>query len=184
MWGQNMNKRAWLNQLALVTLALVIVLGIRQFVLTPIEIDGKSMEPTFYNGEKLMMEQVSYWFNEPRRFDVIVFEASKSKDYIKRVIGLPGEDIYYQDNNLYINGEREDEPFLTVTGKGHAKTDDFKLEDIDDKNSQIPDDHYLVLGDNRNNSQDSRTIGLIHKEQIKGRAFIRYWPLKKISMIN
>ena len=95
---------------------LVIVLAvylIRTFVLMPISIDGDSMEPTLHNQDFLMMERLSYYFDEPERFDIVVFHATKQKDYIKRIIGLPGETVEYKDNQLFINGREKKEYFLT-----------------------------------------------------------------------
>lgn len=163
---------------------LLIVLSVfllRTFVLTPISIDGDSMEPTLHSRDFLMMERVSYYFNEPERFDIVVFKATKQKDYIKRVIGVPGDRIEYKDNQLYINNEKVNEYFLTQT---ESFTNDFTVEDIEPSYDIIPENHFLVLGDNRSNSTDSRTIGLIPKENIMGRAFLRYWPLDDFNLVR
>lgn len=163
---------------------LVIVLAvylIRTFVLMPISIDGDSMEPTLHNQDFLMMERLSYYFDEPERFDIVVFHATKQKNYIKRIIGLPGETVEYKDNQLFINGREKKEYFLTDPNE---YTNDFTVTDIEPGRDQIPEDYYLVLGDNRNKSKDSRTIGLVPKERIIGRAFLRYWPLDDFNLVR
>ena len=93
---------------------------------------------------------------------------------IKRVVGLPGDYIEYKDNYLYVNGEKYKEPFIN-----NVETEDFSLKDLG--YDKIPDDMYLVLGDNRENSLDSRSYGLIKKKQIIGKAFFKIWPIGKIK---
>lgn len=146
----------------------------------PISIDGDSMEPTLHNRDFLMMERLSYYMDEPERFDIVVFHATKQKDYIKRIIGLPGETIEYKDNQLYVNGREKREYFL----EDDEYTNDFTIDDIEPGQEHIPEGYYLVLGDNRNNSTDSRSIGLVPKERIMGRAFLRYWPLDDFNLVR
>lgn len=170
-----------ISNLMTILLIVLSVYLLRTFVLTPISIDGSSMEPTLHNRDFLMMEQVSYYFNEPERFDIVVFNATKQKDYIKRIIGLPGEAIEYRDNQLFVNNQKVEEYFLRDVNQ---YTNDFTIEDIEQGHQTIPDGFYLVLGDNRTNSTDSRTIGLVAKEKITGRAFLRYWPLDNFNLIR
>ncbi len=173
--------RKILSHLMTVLVIVFSVYLIRTFVLMPISIDGASMEPTLHNQDFLMMERLSYYMNEPERFDIVVFRATKQKDYIKRIIGLPGETIEYKDNQLFINGIEKEEHFLTDPNE---YTNDFTVDDIEPGHDRIPEGYYLVLGDNRNNSTDSRTIGLVPKDRIMGRAFLRYWPLDDFNLVR
>ncbi|MGM0522570.1 MAG: signal peptidase I [Bacillota bacterium] len=173
--------RKILSHLMTVLVIVFSVYLIRTFVLMPISIDGDSMEPTLHNQDFLMMERLSYYMDEPERFDIVVFRATKQKDYIKRIIGLPGEAIEYRDNQLFINGIEKDEYFITDPNE---YTNDFTVGDIEPGHDQIPEGYYLVLGDNRNNSTDSRTIGLVPKDRIMGRAFLRYWPLDDFNLVR
>ena len=151
---------------------LVSVILIRTFIVSSVRVDGNSMLTTLKNGETLLLKKYD---KKLERFDIIVFTNGKDK-LIKRVIGLPGEHVEYKDNKLYINGaEVEDVKLLT-------KTNDFKLEDLGV--SVIPDNYYFVLGDNRTNSTDSRIIGLISINDIKGTVDFRIFPFDKFGSIE
>ena len=132
------------------------------------------MTPTLYNGEILLLKKYD---KKLERFDIVVLNYEDDK-LIKRIIGLPGEHVYYKDSNLYINDEKLEEEFLP---------DNLKFDDFDNVligKSIIPDNSYLVLGDNRNNSTDSRIIGFIDKEDILGTTSFRLFPLKKIGQFS
>lgn len=144
------------------------------------EVIGPSMEPTLHNGDNLIVDKISYRFNDPERYDIIVFPylyADKTY-YIKRIIGLPGETVFIDDKgNIYINGEKLEESYgkEVITNPGMAS-----------KLIVIGDDEYFVLGDNRNNSSDSRAadVGLIKRKNILGRAWVQIWPLNKMHMLK
>lgn len=171
-----------LSNLFIILIAVVCVLFVRNFVVMPISIDGPSMEPTLSDGDYVLMERVSYLRNNPERFDIIVFKATEDKDYIKRIIGLPGEDIRYEESELFVNGEPVIDPVLNMETTPYLLS--FDLESITGDKKLIPDDYYLVLGDNRNNSTDSRTLGLIHRDQVIGRATLRYWPIDSFGWVR
>ncbi len=156
-------------------IVVIIVVLIRTFLVTPAIVDGKSMEPTLNNNNIVLLNKINYKINDIRRFDVVVVNLDGEK-LIKRVIALPGEYIEYKDNNLFIDGFLVDENFK------HKKTSDFKLEKIG--YLKIPGDKYFVVGDNRDNSVDSRMIGLIDKKDILGSVSYRIFPINKISRIN
>ncbi len=161
-----------LKELWSYVLIVVVVILIRTFIVSPVRVDGNSMLTTLKNGEALLLKKYD---KKLERFDIIVFTNGKDK-LIKRVIGLPGEHVKYKDNKLYINGaEVEDVKLLT-------KTNDFKLEDLGV--SVIPDNYYFVLGDNRTNSTDSRIIGLISINDIKGTVDFRIFPFDKFGSIE
>lgn len=171
------SKREWVDWIKAIIMAFVFAVLIRTFVLTPIVVEGPSMLPNLLDGDQLLVNKLSYRLGKPERFDIIVFHATRDRDYIKRVIGLPGEHIAFRDNVLYVNGKPVEEPF------NHEVTYDFSLEDISGNYSRIPEDHVLVLGDNRTNSTDSRNIGLVSFDQIVGEAKLIYWPLNRIRYI-
>ena len=142
------------------TKALLIAFGlvavIRVFLFTPIVVDGISMEPTLQDGDKMIVNKIGYTIGEPKRFDIVVFHAEEDKDYIKRVIGLPGDEVMYQDDVLYINGEALPEPYLDEYKQlvqSPPFTEDFTLENKIHQ-EVVPEDHVFVLGDNRRRSTD------------------------------
>ncbi len=148
------------------------VIFLRLFLVTPAVINGESMQPNLEDGEIVLLFKLN---QEIERFDIIVHQEKNSR-LVKRVIGLPGEHVAYIDNKLYIDGEQVAEPFLP------SQTEDFKLEEL--YYDIIPEDYYFVLGDNRNFSRDSRTIGLIHHDNVMGKSGVRLYPLSKIGRIE
>ena len=160
---------------------LVIVVLFRTYIATPVIVRGDSMLPNLKDKEMLMLSKITYRLSSIKRFDVVVLDESKidssDKLIIKRIIGLPGDYIEYKDDILYINGKEVKESY------DRDVTDDFKLENIC-ACSKIPKDKYLVLGDNRSISKDSRYIGLIDKKYIKGKAIFRLFPLNKMSKVK
>lgn len=151
---------------------IIVVVLVRTYIVTPVIVVGDSMVPTLKDKQILLLNKFDYKFNEIERYDIVVIKVGKS-EIIKRVIGLPGENIEYKNNTLYIDGHEEKTIY-------NFDTDDFKLEEIC-KCDKIPQDKYLVLGDNRTVSSDSRIIGLIDKEDIKGSTTISIWPIKKVK---
>ena len=137
------------------------------------------MSHTLNNNDVILIDKLSYRFTNPKRNDVISFQYAETKYLIKRIIGLPGEHIKYVDGNLYINDQIYNDKFDL-----NQITDNFDLKKLGF--DVIPDNMYLVLGDNRTNSLDSRStkVGLIKKEDIIGKATIRLWPLNKIKITN
>lgn len=156
-------------------IVIVVVVLLRTFIITPAKVDGSSMEPTLKNNNIMILNKITYKSTDIKRFDIVVIKY-KDEKLIKRVIGLPGENIYYDKNTLFVNGLVENEVFA------HKKTDNFKLEDLGFKT--IPGDKYLVLGDNRTDSIDSRIIGLIDKKSILGKVNVRLFPLNKIGSVK
>lgn len=148
---------------------IIIVLLIKQFVITPIRVNQSSMNNTLYDKDIMILDKISYRFKKIERFEIVVIK--KDREYlIKRIIGLPGEKVLYKDNKLYINDKLVEENFL------HKKTDDYELEEV------IPDNYYFVLGDNRVNSLDSRSFGLIKKEEIMGKTNLVIYPFSHFGI--
>lgn len=156
-------------------IVVIVVVLIRSFIITPAVVDGESMEPTLSDNNVIILNKLDYKLNEIERFDVVVVNWNGEK-LVKRIIGLPGEHVEYKNNELYIDGFKTDENF------NHGETKDFKLETIG--YLTIPGDKYFVVGDNRENSTDSRYIGLIDKENILGSVDLRIFPLNKISKVK
>lgn len=153
-------------------LVIICVILIRTFIITPIRVDGVSMNKTLYNNDLLFLKKYDKSYD---RFDVIVFNYS-GKRLIKRIIGLPGEHVKYVNNKLYINDKVVDDKY------GTGKTYDFDIKKINYET--IPDGYYFVLGDNRQNSSDSRIIGLVSSKDILGVTDFRFFPFNKLGKIN
>lgn len=157
-----------------IIIILVVVL-VRSFIITPVIVSGNSMKPNLNDGELLLVRKIGYNEKTIKRFDIVVIKKDK-EEIIKRVIGLPGEHISYKNNKLYVNDKLVTEDYT------HLDTKDFNLEETCTC-STIPEGKYLVLGDNRPISKDSRSIGLIDEKDIIGKAVFRLWPISKIGTI-
>ncbi|GIN87772.1 signal peptidase I [Heyndrickxia sporothermodurans] len=165
-------------------IAIILVFIIRTFFFTPIVVDGASMEPTLQDQDRMIVTKIG----EPKRFDIVVFHATKNKDYIKRVIGLPGDRIEYKDDTLYINGKPYDELYLDKYKKeledDGPLTNSFTLKETPVGSDVVPEGHLFVMGDNRRHSTDSRNIGAIPMEKVVGTTKIVYYPIKEIKIIS
>jgi signal peptidase I len=163
-----------------VVVALVISIVLYIFVMTPHEVVGNSMHPTYKNGEYLMANKVTYQIKEPQRGDVIIFKYSDTQDFIKRIVGLPGDTVMLKDGQLYINGILLNESdYLSTTV--YTNGGDFLKEG---ESKVIPEGHYFVCGDNRPHSSDSRTFGPIEETAIKGKAWIVYFPFSEFRIVQ
>lgn len=151
------------------------------FLFQPHQVNGASMEPNFHDKEYLLTDKISYRFHPPQRGDIIVFRAPKNRelDYIKRVIGLPGERIRIANGSVFINDQKLKEDYLK--GNATSSSGSFLQAGTD---FLIPEDEYFVLGDNRSHSSDSRDWGTVAKEDIIGKAWLRYWPLQDFGVIT
>lgn len=167
-----------------VLVALLLAFVIRYFLFAPIVVDGQSMMPTLQNEDRLIVNKIGYTIGEPKRFDIVVFHATTEKDYIKRVIGLPGDSIAYENDTLYINGEPIEEPYLKESKDSAYSlpfTGDFTLRDYTG-HDVVPEGHLFVLGDNRQHSKDSRHIGFIKYDNVVGTANVVFWPFSEIRI--
>lgn len=164
--------KKFIKELIPYIIIIIVVVLIRSYIVTPVIVVGDSMVPTLEDNQVLLLNKINYKFNEIERYDIVVIKVGKS-EIIKRVIGLPGENIEYRNNTLYIDGHEE-------TTKYNFDTEDFNLKNICNCD-KIPEDKYLVLGDNRMVSSDSRIIGLIDKKDILGNTTISIWPIKTVK---
>ncbi len=155
------------------------------FIIAVVPIAGNSMSPTLSDGDLTVSLRFLYYVSSPKRNDIVTFRDENKKRYVKRVIGLPGEKIDYLNGYLYINGESYSENLIDG-----SKTGNFTFTDICNKNDcpegKIPEGYYLVLGDNRPESQDSRdpSLGLISKKAIDGRIVFKFWPLNEMGVFK
>jgi len=154
-----------------VSIILVIIL-IRTFIITPIRVNGTSMDTTLQDKEIMILNKINYRFNDIERFDIVVIKKDDSY-LIKRVIGLPGETLKYVDDKLYINDKQQEEYFK------NQSTEDFNITDLG--YDKIPEDCYFALGDNRGDSLDSRIFGCFKKDDILGSANLVLFPLNSFG---
>ncbi|MGM9900549.1 MAG: signal peptidase I [Latilactobacillus sakei] len=164
------------NWFLAILVAGLVAFVIRSFFLVPATVAGNSMQPTLKSGDQLLLKK----FGQVHRFEIVVFRLANGTTYVKRVIGLPGEHIAYQEGQLYVNDRPVVEPFLKQSQQKTVLTSDFDLKTLTD-HDRIPANQYFVLGDNRRISKDSRTFGTIERETIIGRAVGIYWPIEDIT---
>jgi signal peptidase I len=152
------------------------------FLFRPFQVNGQSMFPNYHDGEYILTNLVSLHLSSLKRGDVVVFQApvDAEKDFIKRVIGLPGETVALKDGSVYIDGKRLDESdYLPPDFKTFAGS--FLAEG---QTVTVPEGKYFVLGDNRNFSSDSREWGYVTREKVIGKSFFVYWPLNRIRLVK
>ncbi|GAB4073933.1 signal peptidase I [Barrientosiimonas marina] len=170
--------------ISVVLMAIILAIMFRSCLYTSYVVNGESMEPTLYDGNLMMVNKVVYQLTDVNRFDVIVFHADKQDDYVKRVIGLPGDEIVYQNDHLYINGDMAEEAFLQPLQKANARqlyTQDFTLKNVTGT-KKVPEGKLFVMGDNRPYSLDSRKIGFIDADELVGKVDITYWPFSDMKL--
>lgn len=173
--------RFFLDTLQTFVIALTIFIILYQVAGRPHVVNGSSMEPNFEDGELILTEKVSYYFKPPQRGDVVVFRypLNTDLDYIKRIIGLPGDVIRLDGRGIYVNSKRLNEEYL-ATGTyttGHSTIPEGQ-------NYLVTEGQYVVMGDNRERSSDSREWGTVASKNIIGRAFFRYWPFPKLGLVK
>ncbi|MDO8451739.1 MAG: signal peptidase I [bacterium] len=164
-----------------IVVVLAVMVMIYLFIMSPQEISGASMEPNFHNGEYILTNKIQYKFAQPKRGDVVIFKSPKNKDidFIKRIIGLPGDSVKLSKNALYINGEKLEEPYLAPGVRIFGESFLHEGQEI-----TVPPEHYFVVGDNRPHSSDSREFGPVSKEEFIGKAFLRYWPFRDFTLLQ
>lgn len=157
---------------------------VHHFFFAPVMVDGDSMEPTLSDGDYLLLNK----FSDIERFDIVVFPPPDEEDtqYIKRVIGMPGDTVEYEEDVLYLNGEPVDQEFLPADPSdevSYFSSGDFSLLTLLGE-EEVPEGEYFVLGDNRLNSRDSRSFGFVEEESLLGKVSFRYWPFKKFGFVE
>jgi signal peptidase I len=175
-------ENSWIETAKTLGMSLLLAFGIRQFIAEPRYIPSESMVPTLEVNDRLMVEKLSYLFHQPNRGDVVVFwppdrlkqqnPELKKEAFIKRIIGLPGDKVEVKGGKVFINNQPLIEDYIA------AKPNYQWGPEI------VPNDSYLVLGDNRNNSYDSHFWGYVPRQNLIGRAAFRFWPLPRIGGID
>lgn len=180
---KNRTNSLWQNikeNISLIAIALILAFLIRTFIAEPRYIPSESMVPTLFAGDRLVVEKVSYRFQEPKFGDIIVFEPpaelqrrgyGKDQAFIKRIIGQPGQKIAVKNGVVYLDGKPLQENYI-------AEPANQPFAEV-----QIPPHQYFVMGDNRNDSNDSRYWGFLPQENIIGHAVFRFWPLNRMGRI-
>jgi signal peptidase I len=175
--------RLWHSQrenLQIVAIALLLAVVIRGLIAEPRFIPSDSMFPTLHIGDRLVVEKISYHLHPPTRGDIVVFEPppllkeqgfTKEQVFIKRIIGQPGQNLTIKEGRVYINNQPLSENYIN-------EPPDYELGEV-----QIPENHFFVMGDNRNNSNDSHIWGFLPQENIIGRATFRFWPFDRVGAL-
>lgn len=166
-------------------IGIILVLFIRSFFFSNYIVEGESMMPTLQEGNLLMVNKIGFHIGQLKRFDIVVFHANEKEDFVKRIVGLPGDKLEYKDDILYINGEPVEEPFLGPYKQkliGGNLTGDFQLEEITGE-KVVPEGYLFVIGDNRLGSLDSRHFGFISIDQVVGKVNFKYWPVEDIDLL-
>jgi signal peptidase I len=177
-----LKNEAWEWVKALLIAAALVFL-IRWLIFAPFIVEGPSMEPNFHTGERLIVNKIIYSLRKPHTGEVIVFHATKDKDYIKRVIAAPGDTIRVEGDKVYVNGQVIEEAYLKEALDNAAKRG-TPYNTLNYAEKTVPDGTIFVMGDNRSNSADSRTIGFIEYEKVVGRADLVFWPYNKIGFVH
>jgi signal peptidase I len=173
-----MKRRSAFRELletAVLTIAIFLVVRV---ALQNFKVEGDSMFPNLHNGEYILVNKVDYMISSPHRGDIIVFHAVQAgqpdKDFIKRVIGLPGETVAVHNDAVYVNNHRLNEQYIDAAHRPMYTESPTK----------VPNNEYFVLGDNRNNSQDSHLWGMLSKQYIIGKAWVSYWPPQQLHVFD
>ncbi|MGB3511635.1 MAG: signal peptidase I [Microcoleaceae cyanobacterium] len=202
-YQNNQNQEnPWVESIKTIGLSVVLAIGIRQFVAEARYIPSGSMLPTLQINDRLIIDKLGYKFKEPERGDIVVFNPTNElkeqyKDaFIKRIVGVPGDEVKLQDGKVYLNGQVIEETYVASDlnpAEHEARNINHQQTRIDvcppekrflSKPVTVPPDSYLVMGDNRNHSYDGRCWGLVPFENIIGRAIFRFWPLDSMGEID
>ncbi len=171
------------EMIKVVVISLMIVLPVRYFLIQPFYVKGASMEPNFYDHEYLIIDEITYRFDEPKRGDIVVFKYPKDprQFFIKRVVGLPGETVKIDNGLVFIDSPNGYEPLQ----------ENYLLDEIETlmplkgySQVRLAQDEYFLLGDNREQSFDSRAFGPVKREFIVGRTWLRGWPVNRLTVFN
>jgi signal peptidase I len=157
-----------------ILVAVVLALVIRAFLIEVFLVQGESMLPTLHNRERLLVSKVQYYYREPSHGEIVVFKATDQRDFIKRVIGVPGDEVRVDRDGVYVNGIKLEEPYLQENARDPYGP------------VIVPEGTIFVMGDNRNNSMDSRhpSVGFVSLERLKGKAMLVFWPVDSVRMID
>ena len=170
-----------------IVVAVIVFMIVHTFLFATYSVNGDSMYPTFKDKERVIINKISTRLDSIDRGDIIVFHTDTKNDYIKRLVGKPGDTVVYKDDKLYINGKFVQEDYLKENRQNKTNeklTDDFSVDTLVNSNGSktVPEGKYLVLGDNREVSLDSRReLGLINKSDVVGKVSLRIWPFNAFA---
>ena len=167
----------------IVVISLIIIIPIRYFLIQPFYVKGASMEPNFHDHEYLIIDEITYRFNDPVRGDIIVFRYPRNPQefFIKRLIGLPGEKVLIDNGVVTIfNSENSEGVILDE----YYLPEDIKTYGLSEEKVELGEDEYFVLGDNRNSSKDSRSFGPVDESYLVGRVIFRGWPFNRVKLFK
>ena len=174
--GEVEKENSWLDYVKTIAVAVAVAMVIRTFLFELYIVDGPSMTPTLHNNERLLVNKLVYYLQEPERGEVLIFKFPKdqTRDFIKRVIAVPGDTIEIRGGEVFVNGIIQDEPYILSKTRS-----DYPL-------STVPEGTIFVMGDNRNNSEDSRfrDVGFVPYDLVQGRAEVIFWPLEDWGSIK
>lgn len=178
--GFGISKKELIEDLIYVVVVVLLAVLIHTYVGERTTVDGSSMYDTLEDGDSLWLDKLSYRFKDPERFDIVVFPMPENEFYIKRIIGMPGETIRIDESGtIYVNDEPLEENY------GYETIEESEIGRAG-SGVTLKDDEYFVMGDNRNNSMDSRTyeVGNISRDRLRGKAVFRMWPFSKIGRLK
>jgi len=172
-WDRWAGAKSFLREIVETIVLVLIIYGLLSLGFRNFRVIQTSMEPNFHEGQYLVVNKLAYRLHSPQRSDVIIFHppANPEKEYIKRVIGLPSEEVKIEKGQVFINGHPLKETYITYPGQGSWGP------------AIVGQDEYFVLGDNRNNSSDSRSWGMLPRENIIGKAWLYYWPPQEWGLV-
>jgi signal peptidase I len=189
--GQGRKKasagRTILEYIVLAVVAIAVALLIQAFLVKPYRIPSESMENTLLIGDRVLVDRISWRFSDPSRQDIVVFHPPFAGPVlIKRIIGMPGDEIALKDGSVYVNGKKLNEPYVRKVGGKPVPSQPFDngLPWSLQQPYKVPAGNYFVMGDNRIDSGDSREFGPVARAQLVGKAFARYWPPDRIGGVN
>ena len=166
-----------------IAIAVILIVVITKFVGKSYTVRGDSMYPTLKDGERVIVNIAGVKMGHLEKGNVIVFHSQEKDDYVKRIIGTPGDKVEYKKDKLYVNGKKVKEPYLDYNEKhkhlDYITSEDWSTKKINNGKAEIPKGKLLVLGDNREVSKDSRSFGLIDKDKVVGKVALRYWPFSQ-----
>jgi len=180
-------KKELLSWIKAIAIAILVAIIVRNFIFAPIQVHGESMLPNLENGDRIIINKFG-GDSKYDHFDIVVFDAPASPEkYVKRIIGIPGDRIEMENDLLYINGKAFDEPYLdfgeTEMSNKSSLTGNFTLEELTGE-EVVPEGYVFVLGDNRQDSLDSRFFGFLPIEDINGEVILRIWPFSNIGLFE
>ncbi|GGN90554.1 signal peptidase I [Saccharibacillus kuerlensis] len=188
---QNKVKSEVFEWIKAIVIALVLVFVIRWLLFAPYMVDGTSMEPNFHNSERVIVNKILYDIRPPKKGEVIVFKvpSEDNKEFIKRVIALPGDTVKVEGDVVTVNGEVISEPYIqdmidAAKADGGTYNNNTNFPNPDFPDGTVPEGHVFAMGDNRPNSKDSRMIGYVPYSDITGRADLVFWPFSDIHIVN